>query len=62
MLGRLRRLVYKMGFDPKPGSILFSPSLYYMRLAGEAVREAVKTIDQGRMEVQSRIEVNDEPV
>ena len=34
MLDSIRRLVYKMGFRPKPGTVLYSPSIHY-RLAFE---------------------------
>lgn len=55
ILQRVRKLVYKMGFRPKPGSIFFSPTLGWIyavmdadpfKSAEEGWRKAMKTLDE----------------
>lgn len=37
MLGKLRRLVYWLGFRPQPGTVLYSPSRHYLELGKSAI-------------------------
>jgi hypothetical protein len=40
----IRRLVYRMGFRPKPGSIFFSPSIAYAEVFHKAVMNAIDSM------------------
>lgn len=45
MMKYIRNLVYKMGFRPKPRTILYSPSAAYHIDADKAVQAAVKEME-----------------
>lgn len=38
----VRRVVYKLGFKPKPGSIFYSPSTSYTRITRELYARGIK--------------------
>lgn len=39
MISHIRRLVYRLGFDPKHGTILYSPSLALIKTMDQALRD-----------------------
>lgn len=61
MLAKIRKLVYKIGIRPKPGTVLFSPSLHYMYAAREAMKSTsyyYRVMPIG----EQRKEIYDEPL
>jgi hypothetical protein len=51
MLTKVKKIAYLVGIKPKPGSILFSPTLHYHYLAKEAIKN-MQTPDPDETKLQ----------